>query len=48
MCVTVEPGIYLTGRGGVRIEDTGVVRASGPDASGYEVLTLTGTELLEL
>ena len=43
MCVTVEPGVYLPGRGGVRIEDSGVVR---PD--GYEVLTLTTKELLAL
>ncbi len=43
MCVTVEPGIYLPGRGGVRIEDSGVVR---PD--GYEVLTLTTKELQAL
>ncbi len=30
--VTVEPGVYLTDRGGVRIEDTLVVGASGPDS----------------
>jgi Xaa-Pro dipeptidase len=43
MAVTVEPGVYLAGRGGVRIEDTLVVR---PD--GAELLTLTGKELLAL
>ena len=43
MCVTVEPGIYLPDRGGVRIEDSGVVR---PD--GYHVLTMTTKELLVL
>jgi Xaa-Pro aminopeptidase len=41
--VTVEPGIYLPGRGGVRIEDTLVV---GPD--GAESLTTTPRELLAL
>jgi Xaa-Pro aminopeptidase len=29
--VTVEPGVYLTQRGGVRIEDTLVVGARGPE-----------------
>jgi Xaa-Pro aminopeptidase len=43
MAVTVEPGVYLAGQGGVRIEDTLVVR---PD--GAELLTLTGKELLAL
>lgn len=28
--ITIEPGIYLPGRGGVRIEDTVLVEASGP------------------
>ena len=54
--VTVEPGIYLPGRGGVRIEDTLVVRAhrgglggSAPGAAGScEMLTTTTRELLVL
>lgn len=40
MPVTVEPGIYLEGRGGVRIEDTLVVRSDTP-----ELLTLTTKDL---
>ncbi|MBB5790960.1 Xaa-Pro aminopeptidase [Jiangella mangrovi] len=44
MAVTVEPGIYLPGRGGVRIEDTLAVRASG----GPELLTPTTKDLLVL
>ncbi|RVW03432.1 M24 family metallopeptidase [Rhodococcus spongiicola] len=38
--VTVEPGVYLSGRGGVRIEDTLVVREQEP-----ELLTLTSKDL---
>ncbi|MFD0854042.1 M24 family metallopeptidase, partial [Actinomadura adrarensis] len=41
--ITAEPGVYLPGRGGVRIEDTLVVRASGP-----ELLTQTTKDLLVL
>ncbi|MGH8774061.1 MAG: M24 family metallopeptidase [Jiangellaceae bacterium] len=44
MPVTVEPGVYLPGRGGVRIEDTLVVRAAG----GPELLTTTTKDLLVL
>jgi Xaa-Pro aminopeptidase len=44
--VTVEPGIYLPGRGGVRIEDTLVVRAGA--AGSPEMLTTTTKELLVL
>ena len=39
--VTVEPGVYLPGRGGVRIEDTLVVRDGGP-----ELLTTTPKDLM--
>jgi Xaa-Pro aminopeptidase len=41
--ITVEPGVYLPGRGGVRIEDTLVTREGGP-----ELLTKTTKELLVL
>lgn len=41
--MTVEPGVYLPGRGGVRIEDSGL---AGPD--GYEVWTSAPYELLEI
>lgn len=41
MAVTVEPGVYLPGSGGVRIEDTLIVRPSTP-----ELLTLTTKELV--
>ncbi|HXV93095.1 MAG TPA: Xaa-Pro peptidase family protein [Pseudonocardia sp.] len=46
MVVTVEPGVYLPGRGGVRIEDTFVVGGAG--GGGPEVLTRTTRELLEV
>jgi len=43
--ITVEPGVYLPGQGGVRIEDTLVVRAgAGPG----ELLTTITKELLVL
>jgi Xaa-Pro aminopeptidase len=41
--VTVEPGVYLPDRGGVRIEDTLVVREGGP-----ELLTTAPKDLLVL
>lgn len=40
--VTVEPGVYVPGRGGVRIEDTLVVR----DGAEPELLTTTTKDLL--
>jgi Xaa-Pro aminopeptidase len=46
--VTVEPGIYLPGQGGVRIEDTLVVRAGAGAAGAAEILTKTTKELLVL
>jgi len=44
--VTVEPGVYLPGRGGVRIEDTLVVGAHADGAP--ELLTTTPKDLLVL
>ena len=41
--LTVEPGIYVPGRGGVRIEDTVLVTPDAP-----EVLTTMTTDLLEI
>ena len=42
-CVTIEPGIYITGLGGVRIEDLAIVREEGVD-----VLTSFPKELIEV
>ncbi len=41
--LTMEPGIYVPGRGGVRIEDTVLVTPADP-----EVLTTMTTDLLEI
>lgn len=43
MVVTIEPGIYLDGWGGIRIEDTVLVTADG-----CEVLTQSGKNLIEI
>lgn len=43
MAVTVEPGVYLAGRGGVRIEDTLVIGRDTPD-----LLTMTSKELVAI
>ncbi len=43
MAITIEPGVYLDGWGGIRIEDTVMVTATG-----CEVLTPTPKELREI
>lgn len=43
MAITIEPGVYLEGVGGIRIEDTVIVTETGCD-----ILTPTGKELVVL
>jgi len=43
MVITIEPGIYVPGRGGIRIEDMVLVTANG-----CEVLTSVNKELVEI
>ena len=41
MIITVEPGIYIPGVGGIRIEDDVLVKKDG-----YEVLTKASKKLM--
>jgi Xaa-Pro aminopeptidase len=43
MAITIEPGVYIEGWGGIRIEDTVLVTANG-----CEILTPTSKELREI
>jgi Xaa-Pro aminopeptidase len=43
MVITIEPGVYIQGWGGIRIEDTVLVTKTG-----CEVLTPTSKALVEL
>jgi Xaa-Pro aminopeptidase len=43
MTITIEPGVYIEGWGGIRIEDTVLVTGSG-----FEILTPTPKDLREL
>ena len=43
MIITVEPGIYLSGEIGLRIEDSVIVKADG-----CELLTHSPKELIEI
>ena len=43
MTITIEPGIYIEGWGGIRIEDTVLVTANG-----CEILTPTSKDLVEI
>jgi Xaa-Pro aminopeptidase len=43
MVVTVEPGIYIPGKGGIRIEDMAVVTSTG-----CEVLSPVTKDLIEM
>ena len=43
MAITIEPGVYIEGWGGIRIEDTVLVTAGG-----CEILTPTTKELREI
>ena len=43
MAITIEPGVYIPGRGGIRIEDMVLVTDTG-----CEVLTPLSKELIEI